>query len=108
MLEERDGKVSQLWPKLELPCMPRCTHTVFVSCDISYRSWDKDNDGGSADSANGGSVPPCDGGGLLVLSNGKRARLPHLAMASNPVWASGGGSSSRENSQERNCNRGDQ
>jgi len=74
---ERAGKLSQPWQKLELPYVPSCTHTVFISCDVAYCSWD-------------GEESHCEGGGLLVLSEDTttNAQVPDLVVASIPARAS--------------------
>ncbi|KAL3823545.1 LOW QUALITY PROTEIN: hypothetical protein ACHAXA_002886 [Cyclostephanos tholiformis] len=74
---ERGGKVSLPWQKLELPFVPSSTHTVFISCNITYQCWDERS--------------TCRGGGLLVVgedavTNGRRK----LVASSNPVRATAG------------------
>ena len=78
--EDREGKVSFPWQKLELPFVPSCTHTVFITCDVAYQSWEGDE------------PIICEGGGLLVISEDvtstKNAQSqPDLVVASMPVEA---------------------
>jgi len=82
--EERGGRISQPWQKLELPYVPSCTHTVFVSCDISYTH----NDDGDDANSESKFIIPGEGGGLLILGEEvmtSASRQPNLVAASLPV-----------------------
>jgi len=72
---ERGGKVSQQWQKLALPIVPRCTHTVFITCDIKYQSWR-------------GEDSSCKGGGLFVVGEDSTTNgIPDLVVSYIPVKA---------------------
>ena len=69
-----EDKLSLPWQKIDLPFIANCTHTVFISCNITYQSWHEES--------------TCEGGGLLVV--GEDAMMngrSKLIVASDPVKA---------------------
>lgn len=71
---ERGGNLSLPWQKIELPFVTSCTHTVFISCNVTYQSWDEES--------------TCDGGGLLVVDESSMTKgRSELVVASDPVMA---------------------
>ncbi|KAL9188156.1 hypothetical protein ACHAXT_006534 [Thalassiosira profunda] len=84
-VEEREGRVSLPWQKLELPFVPSCTHTIFISCDVTYNS-SCPEEGRNGEER---SAIDCEGGGLLVLreDTARANAQPELVVASTPVKA---------------------
>ena len=67
----------QMWQTLVIPLLPSCTHTVFITCDVSYESW-RDEDSN------------CKGGGLFVMSEDDDHTSKSVVTSSTPVTANNG------------------
>lgn len=39
--QNEERKVLKPWQKLDIPCVPSCTHTVLISYDVHFNNWDK-------------------------------------------------------------------